>query len=175
MSAKINIANVRNNVGSKEDFAFSVGNEDVLLPEWKIDGELDIHGTVYNKDGYLLLEGRVQGLLKGQCSRCLEEVEQKLDFNFSEKLLYIADQSRFSDWEFGEVEEEYTIYDGDIFDFTDLLVENIIDELPSKILCREDCQGLCPHCGHNLNEGQCDCVFEDIDPRLAILNKLYSD
>lgn len=90
-------------------------------------------------------------------------------------MLYQADQSRFSDWEFGEVEAEYTIYDGDIFDFTDLLVENIIDELPSKILCREDCQGLCPHCGHNLNEGQCDCVFEDIDPRLAILNKLYSD
>lgn len=175
MSAKINIAKVRNNVGSKEEFALSIGNDDVKLPEWKIAGNLDIRGSVDNKDGYLLLEGKVSGLLNGQCSRCLSEVEHKLDIDFSEKLLYQADQSRFSDWEFGEVEAEYTIYDGDIFDFTDLLVENIIDELPSKILCREDCQGLCPHCGHNLNEGQCDCVFEDIDPRLAILNKLYSD
>lgn len=175
MSAKISIANVRNNVGSSEEFAFSIGNEDIHLPEWKIKGKLDIRGTVYNKDGYLLLEGRVQGLLQGRCSRCLSEVERPLEINFSEKLLYRADQSRFSDWEFGELEEEYTVYDGDIFDFGDLLTENIINELPSKILCREDCKGLCPQCGHNLNEGQCDCVFEDIDPRLAILNKLYSD
>lgn len=75
MSAKINIAKVRNNVGSKEEFAFSIGNDDVKLPEWKIVGNLDIRGSVDNKDGYLLLEGKVSGLLKGQCSRCLSEVE----------------------------------------------------------------------------------------------------
>lgn len=175
MSAKINIAKIRNNVGSREEFAFEIGNDEMSLPAWKIQDHLAVSGVVYNKDGYLLLEGEIVGNLISQCSRCLEEVSHRLEVSFSEKLLYIADQSRFSDWEFGEIEEEYTIYDGDSFDCTDLLVENIIDELPSKVLCREDCAGLCPHCGHNLNEGQCDCVFEDIDPRLAILNKLYSD
>lgn len=175
MSAKINIAKIRNNVGSREAFAFEIDNDTLSLPAWKIQDKLAVSGVVYNKDGYLLLEGEIIGVLISQCSRCLEEVSHRLEVNFSEKLLYIADQSRFSDWEFGEIEEEYTIYDGDSFDLTDLLVENIIDELPSKVLCREDCAGLCPHCGHNLNEGQCDCVFEDIDPRLAILNKLYSD
>ena len=48
MSAKINIAKVRNNVGSKEEFAFSIGNDDVKLPEWKIVGNLDIRGSVDN-------------------------------------------------------------------------------------------------------------------------------
>lgn len=175
MSAKINIAKIRNNVGSKETFAFEVGNDELDLSAWKAKDKIAVSGVVYNKEGYLLLEGEITGVLVSQCARCLEEVTNELKINFSEKLLYVADQSRFSDWEFGEIEEEYTIYDGDSFDFTDLLVENISSELPSKVLCREDCAGLCPHCGHNLNEGQCDCVFEDIDPRLAILNKLYSD
>ena len=176
MSAKINIAKIRNNVGAKEDFAFDVTETDVAVEGWQIADSLHVSGTVTNKDGYLLLEGKIQGEMLGACSRCLAEVREKIDESFEEKLLYKADTNRFSDLAFGELEEEYTIYQGDVFDFTDLLVENIIASLPSKVLCREDCQGLCPHCGHNLNEGQCDCVFEDIDPRLAILTKLtYSD
>ena len=56
MSAKINIAKVRNNVGSKEEFAFSIGNDDVKLPEWKIVGNLDIRGTT--KTAIFCLRGK---------------------------------------------------------------------------------------------------------------------
>lgn len=176
MSAKINIAKIRNNVGAEEKFSFDVGSDEVSLPGWRILEPIKVEGTVTNKDGHLLLKGRILGELLGSCVRCLADVTEKLDISFEEKLLYQADTGRFSDLAFGELEEEYTVYDGDVFDFTDLLAENIFASLPSKVLCREDCLGLCPHCGHNLNEGQCDCVFEDIDPRLAILTKLtYSD
>jgi uncharacterized protein len=50
--------------------------------------------------------------------------------------------------------------------------ESLLLALPMKVLCSEDCKGLCPHCGANLNEESCDCVAETIDPRWAELRKL---
>ena len=75
----------------------------------------------------------------------------------------------------GDVEEKYFIYDNDTLDITDIVRENILAELPLKILCVEDCQGLCPKCGKNLNQGQCDCDLHEVDPRLAILATLMEN
>ena len=60
MSAKINIAKIRNNVGAKEDFAFDITETDVAVEGWQIADHLSVNGTVTNKDGYLLLEGKIQ-------------------------------------------------------------------------------------------------------------------
>ena len=72
----------------------------------------------------------------------------------------------------GEVEEKYFIYDNDTLEITDIIRESILAVLPLKILCKDDCRGLCPKCGKNLNQGQCDCDLHEVDPRLAILAKL---
>ena len=55
---------------------------------------------------------------------------------------------------------------------SEIVRESILAALPMKILCRDDCRGLCLKCGQNLNRGQCDCDTTEIDPRLAILAKL---
>jgi uncharacterized protein len=55
----------------------------------------------------------------------------------------------------------------------EIIVDNIILSLPIKTLCSETCKGLCPICGQNLNEGDCDCEIENIDPRLQKLKDFY--
>ena len=57
-------------------------------------------------------------------------------------------------------------------DLDDLIMNDILLELPTKLLCRDDCMGLCPECGKNLNDGTCSCRKETVDPRLAVLKQL---
>ena len=87
-------------------------------------------------------------------------------------LLYYSAAATFLATTSREVEEKYFIYDNDTLDITDIVRESILAELPQKVLCKDDCRGLCPKCGKNLNQGQCDCDLHEVDPRLAILAKL---
>mgnify|MGYP001091754997 FL=1 len=59
-----------------------------------------------------------------------------------------------------------------VLDLEELARTDILLELPTKVLCSEDCKGLCSQCGKNLNEGECSCEKKQIDPRLAILSQL---
>jgi len=69
-------------------------------------------------------------------------------------------------------EADYTAAPGNILDIDELALETIQLELPPKLLCSEDCKGLCPKCGADLNEAQCACPPKERDPRFDILNKL---
>lgn len=113
-------------------------------------------------DKGLLAKGALATVVGVVCSRCLCDFDQELSIDFSEEFLlqreegaFIIDEYRQID--LSEVARQYT-----------LLAE------PMKPLCREDCSGLCPSCGRNLNLGACGCVKE-IDPRLAILASLAKD
>ncbi|MDD2499121.1 MAG: DUF177 domain-containing protein, partial [Desulfitobacteriaceae bacterium] len=72
-------------------------------------------------------------------------------------------------------EEEIYFYEGDKIDILPQVLQTILLELPMKVLCREDCKGLCPVCGTNLNIKECRCERESIDPRLAALKNLLND
>ncbi|HQP29583.1 MAG TPA: DUF177 domain-containing protein, partial [Syntrophales bacterium] len=60
----------------------------------------------------------------------------------------------------------------DTLDLDPIVYEQILLQIPLKILCREDCRGLCPHCGANLNDGPCRCPEEAVDGRFSALKKL---
>ena len=64
---------------------------------------------------------------------------------------------------------------GRVLDIMPQIEESIYTLIPTKILCREDCRGLCPNCGADLNEGECSCKNEDIDPRLEALRNFSAD
>ena len=66
----------------------------------------------------------------------------------------------------------YIIIEDKKFDMLPVVEEEIMLEMPSRTLCKEDCRGLCQKCGKNLNEGDCDCDKKEVDPRLAILKTL---
>jgi len=66
----------------------------------------------------------------------------------------------------------FTISEQHILDLTEAIRQNAIVAIPMKPLCREDCAGICPKCGKDLNQGECGCPTEEVDPRWAKLLKL---
>ena len=69
--------------------------------------------------------------------------------------------------------DDYVEIEDSMLDIDEALIEDMILNFPLKILCDEDCKGLCPKCGIDLNTGSCSCVTKEIDPRLAVLLKLF--
>jgi len=116
--------------------------------------------------------GRLQAGLELQCARCLEPVPQEISRDF--ELLYRprgADAGR-DELSVTDAEAEIGYYDGEGILLEDVLREQVLLALPLKVTCREDCKGLCPHCGRNLNQEQCCCAVPVEDPRWAALKEI---
>ena len=169
---ELDISKIRSVKGSREEFHREADEMDFWDADWQLAKQLAVDTVISHEGKFLNMKGHVQTAVKGNCSRCLKQVTVPVECDFAEQLLYAKDVSLFSHLEVGEVEEKYFIYDNDTLDITDIVRESILAELPLKILCVEDCQGLCPKCGKNLNNGQCDCDLHEVDPRLAILATL---
>jgi len=118
------------------------------------------------------LRGRWSAGLELQCARCLEPVQQDVKREF--ELLYRplgADAGR-DELSVTDAEAEIGYYQGDGILLEDVLREQVLLALPLKVTCREDCKGLCPQCGKNLNEQQCSCSTDLEDPRWAALKEV---
>lgn len=172
MALELDISRVRSVKGSEEHYHLETAVFDFMDEDWQLAKPLVIDAEISHQDKILYLKGHANTAVKGICSRCLEQVVVPVECSFAEQLLYTKDVSLFSHLAVGEVEEKYFIYDNDTLEITDIIRESILAVLPLKILCKDDCRGLCPKCGKNLNQGQCDCDLHEVDPRLAILAKL---
>jgi DUF177 domain-containing protein len=106
------------------------------------------------------------------CARCLEPVARHVSKKFD--LLY---RPQGSDAGKGELsvtaaEAEVGYYQGEGLLLEDVLREQVLLAIPLKTICREDCKGLCPHCGKNLNVEQCNCAEPMEDPRWSALKDI---
>jgi uncharacterized protein len=118
------------------------------------------------------LRGRLSAELELQCARCLEPVPKKISREF--ELLYRplgADAGR-DDLSVTDAEAEIGYYQGEGILLEDVLSEQVLLALPLKVTCREDCKGLCPHCGKNRNQEECSCAAPADDPRWAALKEI---
>jgi DUF177 domain-containing protein len=120
------------------------------------------------------LVGTVKTTLELPCSRCLEPytlpVDQRFDLRYQPHVLNTGEGER-------EIEEDdltTAFYENDEIDLGQLMREQFYLALPMKPLCSDDCKGLCPVCGTNLNRATCDCNQAWDDPRLAALKELRS-
>ncbi len=122
----------------------------------------------------ILVTGTFQLPLNLYCSRCLEPVVETIEFEFKEEFKATIDVETGAhlSWDPVEVEESNLIDSSHTLDLTEVIRQYIILNIPMKPLCKPDCAGLCPHCGHNLNLGPCGCQEEEIDPRWAALKAL---
>jgi DUF177 domain-containing protein len=118
------------------------------------------------------LKGKLDTSLEVFCARCLEPVEYKVDRSFD--LLYrpLGTDAGHEELSITDAEAEIGYYQGESLLLEDALREQVLLAVPLKTLCREDCKGLCPHCGKNLNEGQCSCAEQMEDPRWAALKEI---
>ena len=118
-------------------------------------------GRVYNEAGVLHLEGRLTAEMRCVCDRCGAEFDSLKETELDGVI--VEEES--------EEFPEFFVLDGNERDLDDVLSTCLILDMETKFLCREDCKGLCPRCGKNLNLGPCGCGKE-IDPRFAVLEQL---
>lgn len=121
-------------------------------------------GWVRNTAGVLVMTGTVATCIHGICDRCAEPFQREVSFPIEAVL--VRELSSEED----EDEGVYSLV-GDSADLEEIVRTVFVLNLDSKFLCREDCKGLCPRCGKNLNHGPCGCRKEP-DPRLAALAQL---
>lgn len=105
------------------------------------------------------------------CSRCLNQFRHPLTLNFEEEYLPTVDIVSGAPLP-SPREGAFTIDEHHILDLTEAVCQYALLSIPMKPLCRNDCAGLCPNCGHNLNQGRCGCPTQSIDPRWSELTKL---
>ena len=130
----------------KESFFFLYEPKEELssIPEVKVVLPVKIEGTMtLTGEHSCLIDGEVCFSLKGECTRCLKETEREYVVSFSEECS--ADG-------YG-----YPVV-SDKVDLSKITDDLIVTNLPLNFLCKEDCKGLCPKCGKDLNNGECGCV-----------------
>ncbi|MBC7341735.1 MAG: DUF177 domain-containing protein [Clostridia bacterium] len=147
-----------------------VNGSSILMLE-PLQGEVQVR-----KEGRLIVvTGTLRTKVELACGRCLEPVTVPLSVDYREAFY------REGEWELVKSTaetlgfsggDEVHPFKGDTIDLSQSLTASLMLNLPMKVLCREDCRGLCPMCGTNLNRGNCDCSHEELDPRLATLRQL---
>jgi uncharacterized protein len=118
------------------------------------------------------LKGKLSVGFELNCARCLEPVAQNVNREF--ELLYrpLGVDAGRDELSVTDAEAEIGYYQGEGLLLEDVLREQVLLALPLKVTCREDCKGLCPQCGTNLNQGQCSCVTLVEDPRWSALKEI---
>lgn len=116
----------------------------------------------------LLLEGKADITLRIPCSRCLEPVDVPFELDICQEL----DLDRTEE-ERAENLDEQPYLDGYYLDVDQLIGNELLLNLPMKVLCREDCRGICNRCGMNLNHGACSCERSSPDPRMSVIQDIF--
>ena len=98
------------------------------------------------------------------CSRCLDELEYDLKGEIVRSIVK----------ERNDAEDDNVYVESAVIDLYDVIYNDVVLNLPTQVLCDENCKGLCPDCGANLNTGDCTCADEKIDPRFAKLKNLFT-
>lgn len=141
---------------SQIDFPRVYVSEDLTLNY--VHGPLRLSRT---KEG-ILLQARLETSAPDECYRCLDSIDHVLTLELEELYANHA----------GLEEAAFRIQDDAILDMGPLLREEVLIGKSRRTLCREDCRGLCPQCGANLNHVTCSCEVDEIDPRMAELKRL---
>ncbi len=130
------------------DFEFSetIDNDVLSLPNATFADKVFISGKFdIGENNKVYVSGKVSFAIQGECSRCLSPVKADVAIDFDEVFsLYKSDEDCYS-------------YSKDRIDLAEMVKELILLESPKVIYCKDDCKGLCPTCGKNLNNGECDC------------------
>lgn len=117
------------------------------------------------EDDKIHIEGKVNLTLGIPCDRCLEIVETDISFDISKDI----------DFNNEDVEEDLTYIEGHNIDIDEMLYPEIFLNLPSKVLCSDDCKGICRVCGKNLNQDECGCDTFVADPRMAAISDIFKN
>lgn len=129
-----------------------------------------VSGYITDNAGYMRLSLSVTLPYQTLCARCARDVSGEFEIDFERT---VVPEGMVDDAE--EKEEDFVVVENGMLDIDEQLSEILLLDFPTRVLCKEDCKGLCQKCGANLNEQTCSCKDESIDPRLEILAQLLDD
>lgn len=148
----------------QNDSEYDTKNLDIQYP-------IQYKGTLIKLDEDMDLSIDISYDLHSDCSRCLKDVISHVNYGTSFILLHSQDYI----FDEGELSEEVLYLKDDNLPIEDIVMSLVITSVPFKVICDENCQGLCPQCGQDLNEGKCNCNLEVNDERFAVLKNLFND
>ena len=143
----------------------------IVFDDVVVTAPVAVQGTVINRAGYIVLTAEASMSYRTHCARCLAEVEDTVRF-LCEKT--VADEKGLLRLENTE-NDDYVQIKGGKLDLDAPICDEILLSFPMRVLCSEDCKGLCAGCGADLNREACRCTKKEVDPRLAKLAALLAD
>ena len=154
--------------GASVSFSTSVDLSDLCYGvSYPVTEPVRAEGTVRNTAGVLVMTGDINTTIHGVCDRCARDFDREVHFPIDVVLVTeMANEENEDEWVFP--------LEGDSADLDDIVRTVFVLNLDSKLLCKEDCAGICHRCGTNLNEGPCSCQKE-LDPRFAALKQLLEN
>ncbi len=141
-----------------------------------------LSASLHRVSGNVLVQGSFNAEVLAPCHRCLVDVTLRMPISFTLNLIprELADRGKdVEDDEKGEragtfdlEDSDEELFDGKTIDLDPILREQVLLALPMRVVCVDDCKGLCATCGQNLNEAKCGCEPRAVDPRLAVLKDI---
>ncbi|MCD8049994.1 MAG: DUF177 domain-containing protein [Clostridia bacterium] len=161
---KINIGSVINYDGASLEISgeYKVDPFEFFGSEYAFEKPLSVTGLIKNIGGALKINLNITGEYRTLCDRCACEITNTVQNSTEENVTENAD----------DFDSEMFSLSGFVLDISGALDTLLITALPMTHLCKEDCRGLCPKCGANLNLTECNCDTTRYDPRFAIFRKL---
>lgn len=163
---RIDLTNLFNGSEKCKDIVCSLDMSDLPYSSYyPLKEPVCASGRVYSKADVVYLDLNITYVINGVCDRCAEDIVKQYSINV-DKILVNQLQNDDND--------DYIVVDNNMLDLDELVNEEVSLSLPSKLLCKDDCKGLCQKCGTNLNVKKCDCKA-DVDPRMAALLQLLDE
>lgn len=163
---EINLEPLFNNEGMRLPISHVLDLSDIdFYGENPLSANCEITGEICNATGIVSMNAVVQVDYSGACDRCACEVNKH--FTIPMEHTFVTELQN-------EDNDEYILIPTMRFDLDGLATEDVLLTLPAKILCNDECKGICSSCGKNLNNGPCECK-KPVDPRLEGLLALLSD
>ena len=161
----LGLSKIIDSPGAVVPFSTSVDLSDLCYGvSYPVTEPVRAEGQVRNTAGVLVMTGSIETTIHGTCDRCASDFDRDIHFPIDVVLVTeLSNEENEDEWVFP--------LEGDSADLDDIVRTVFVLNLDSKLLCKEDCMGLCHRCGKNLNDGPCSCQKE-LDPRFAALKQL---
>ena len=155
------------NNGEEEELSYQLDISDIDIDgAFPFKAPVTVTATASNRASLVTLALNCRFDYQRSCDRCGEQCTVEQNMNFAHKLAQtLVDEGN----------DDYIETPDFTIELDEVVISDILLSLPQKFLCSDDCRGLCPKCGKNLNLGDCGCDKREIDPRLAILKQLMED
>ena len=141
-------------------------------PDIRLVGPAEVSGRIQRAGKEVELRGQLHTKLEVVCGRCLKPVELPLATEFKERFVRAVSWAPEEQHELQAEDLDLAVFDGEGIELDELVREELLLAVPVNVLCREDCQGLCPTCGIDRNLSSCQCQSNEIDSRWEKLKEL---